>query len=95
MVEREARTRLGWTISYKSLYFVHPSLELLPLLRGMRKRSFVGETIRLQLYARTCFALGLFSKCFFSEITQPPPKNSNGKNLIDEKNLSEIISKLN
>ena len=27
----EMRSRLlGWTISYKSLYFVHPSLELVP-----------------------------------------------------------------
>ena len=28
---KEMRTRLGWTISYKSLYFVHPSLGLVPL----------------------------------------------------------------
>ena len=27
---KEMRTRLGWIISYKSLYFVHPSLELVP-----------------------------------------------------------------
>ena len=36
---KEMRTRLGWTISYKSLYFVHPSLELVPLFTGMRERS--------------------------------------------------------
>ena len=33
------RTRLGWTISYKSLSFVHPSLELLHLFTEMRERS--------------------------------------------------------
>ena len=36
---KEMRTRLGWTISYKSLYFVHPSLELMHLFTGMRERS--------------------------------------------------------
>ena len=36
---KEMRTRLGWTVSYKSLYFVHPSLELVPLFTGMRERS--------------------------------------------------------
>ena len=36
---KEMKTRLGWTISYKSLYFVHPSLELVPLFTGMRERS--------------------------------------------------------
>ena len=36
---KEMRTRLGWTISYKSLYFVHPSLEWVPLFTGMRERS--------------------------------------------------------
>ena len=36
---KDMRTRLGWTISYKSLYFVHPSLELVPLFKGMRERS--------------------------------------------------------
>ena len=35
----EMRSRLGWTISYKSLYFVHPNLELMPLFTGMRERS--------------------------------------------------------
>ena len=30
----EMRMRFGWTISYKSLYFVHPSLELVPLFTG-------------------------------------------------------------
>ena len=38
---KEMRTRLGWTVSYKSLYFVHPSLELVPLFTGMRERSIV------------------------------------------------------
>ena len=38
---KDMRTRLGWTISYKSLYFVHPSLELVPLFKGMRERSIV------------------------------------------------------
>ena len=42
---KEMKTRLGWTISYKSLYFVHPSLELVPLFTGMRERSIkVGST---------------------------------------------------
>ena len=36
---KEMRTRLGWTISYKSLYFVHPSLELMHLFTGMWERS--------------------------------------------------------
>ena len=38
---KEMRTRLGWTISYKSLYFVHPSRELVPSFTGMRERSMV------------------------------------------------------
>ena len=41
---KEMRTRLGWTISYKSLYFVHPSLELMPLFTEMRERSIEKET---------------------------------------------------
>ena len=36
---KEMRTRLRWTFSYKSLYFVHPSLKLLPLFTGMQERS--------------------------------------------------------
>ena len=46
---------LGWTISYKSLYFVHPSLELVPLFTGMRERStalkvyFLGVIIHSQI----------------------------------------------
>ena len=36
---KEMRKRLGWTISYKPLYFVHPSLELVPLFTGIRERS--------------------------------------------------------
>ena len=32
---KEMRTRLRWTISYKSLYFVHQSLELVRLFTGM------------------------------------------------------------
>ena len=38
---KEMRPRLGWTISYKSLYFVHPSLDLMPLFTGMRERSII------------------------------------------------------
>ena len=34
---KEMRTRLGWRISYKSLYFVHPCL--VPLFTRMRERS--------------------------------------------------------
>ena len=41
------RPRLGWTISYKSLYFVHPSLELVPLFTGMRERSIDWKTVRV------------------------------------------------
>ena len=36
---KEMRLRLGWTISYKSLYIVHPRLDLMPLFTGMRERS--------------------------------------------------------
>ena len=36
---KKMRLRLGWTISYKSLYFVHPCLDLMPLFTGMRERS--------------------------------------------------------
>ena len=36
---KKMRSRLGWTISYKSLYFVYPSLNLMPLFTGMRERS--------------------------------------------------------
>ena len=53
----EKRTRLGsvgWTISYKSLYFVHPSLELVPLLTGMRERSITcaSESHHLHVHSR-------------------------------------------
>ena len=44
--DKEMRTRLGWTISYKSLYFVHLSLELVPLFTGMLNRSIGGALIR-------------------------------------------------
>ena len=37
--QNEMRTRLGWTISYKSLYVVQPSLRLLLLFTGTRGRS--------------------------------------------------------
>ena len=37
--QKEIRMRLGRTISSKSLYFVNPSLELVPLFTGMRERS--------------------------------------------------------
>ena len=36
---KEMRKRLGWTISYKSLYFIYLSLELMPLFTGMQERS--------------------------------------------------------
>ena len=36
---KEMRTRLGWIISYKSLYCVHLSLELVPLFTEMQERS--------------------------------------------------------
>ena len=42
---KEMRTRLGWTISYKSLYFVHPSLKLVLLFTGMRERSIALKQI--------------------------------------------------
>ena len=61
------RTRLGWTISFKSLYFVHPSLELLPLFTGMRERSpsffFNNDersfTLRYILYILLTIFLGI------------------------------------
>ena len=31
--------RFGWTIPYKSMYFVHPSPELAPLFTGTQERS--------------------------------------------------------
>ena len=34
---KEMRTSLGWTFSYKSLYFVHPSLDLVPLFTGTKE----------------------------------------------------------
>ena len=40
---KEMRARLGWTTPHKSLYFVPPSLELGPLLTGMRERSLETE----------------------------------------------------
>ena len=50
---KKMRSMLGWTISYKSLYFVHPSLNLMSLFTGMRERSIaifswgypVGESV--------------------------------------------------
>ena len=36
---KEMRMRLRLTISYKSLYLVHLSLELVPLFTGMQERS--------------------------------------------------------
>ena len=43
--DKEMRTRLGvgggGKISYKSLYFVHPSLKLVPLFSEMREKSMV------------------------------------------------------
>ena len=49
---KKMRSRFGWTISYKSLYFVYPRLNLMPLF-GMRERSIaiiswgypVGESV--------------------------------------------------
>ena len=42
------RSRLGWTISYKSLYFVHPSLDLMPGNAGKVYCYFCD--IRLKIY---------------------------------------------
>ena len=42
---KKMRSRLGWTNSYKSLYFVHPSLNMIPLFTGMRKRSIAEESV--------------------------------------------------
>ena len=47
---KEMRTRLGWTVSYKSLYFVHPSLDLVPLFTRMRERSIAAEFTLKQKY---------------------------------------------
>ena len=49
---KEMRPRLGWTISYKSLYFVHPSLDLMPLFTGMRERSITTAS-----NGKQCFVL--------------------------------------
>ena len=40
---KEMRMRLGWTISYKSLCFVHPCLELVPLFTVIRDRSICQQ----------------------------------------------------
>ena len=34
---KEMGTSLGWTLSYKLLYFVHPSLDLVPLFTGTKE----------------------------------------------------------
>ena len=41
-IDLSALRSSGWRISYQSLYFVHPSLELVPLFTGMRERSLVS-----------------------------------------------------
>jgi len=38
---KKMRSTLWWTISYKSLYFVHLSLDLMPLFTGMQERSII------------------------------------------------------
>ena len=43
---KEMRSRLGWTISYKSLYVVHPSLDLTPLFTGMWERSIQSQNFQ-------------------------------------------------
>ena len=43
------RSRLGWTVSHKSLYFVTPYRELLPLFTGMRERSFINHYLPSEL----------------------------------------------
>ena len=49
------------TISYKSLYFVHPSLELVPLFTGMWERSIVGSKYNdLPLHFIPLFSLLFF-----------------------------------
>ena len=40
---KEMRTRFGWTVSYKSLYFVSQASTVGPLLTGMRGRSIETE----------------------------------------------------
>ena len=50
---KKMRSRLGWTISYKSLYFVYSSLNLMSLFTRMQERSIaifswgypVGESV--------------------------------------------------
>ena len=41
---KEMKTRLGGTISYKSLYFVHPNLDLVRLFTEMRERYIENNT---------------------------------------------------
>ena len=41
---KEVKTRLGWVISYKSLYFLHPSLDLVRLFTEMRERYIENNT---------------------------------------------------
>ena len=44
------RTRLGWTISYKSLYFVQTSHELVHLFTGMWERSINYQKMQCDYY---------------------------------------------
>ena len=48
------RSRLGWTILYKSLYFVHPSHDLMSLFTAMRERSIrtMTSAILVQRFSR-------------------------------------------
>ena len=48
--QKEMRKSFGWTISYKSLYFVQPSLGLVPLFTGTRERSIRPICLLLFLF---------------------------------------------
>ena len=60
---RWAVSRLRWTVSYKSLYFVHPGLELVPLFTGMRenRKCLINNNINFCLSpCRYCHRLWTF-----------------------------------
>ena len=77
--QKEMRTRLGWEISYKSLYFVHPRLESVSFCTGMRERSIIVN------YMKKNFDIGESLFTFFCVI-------SIGFSLSDEANKTKFLN---
>ena len=87
------RTRLGWTISYKSLYFVHPSLELVPLFTGMRERSIDTNILGYNIQQN----MVIIEMLFMQTIIRKCPTNSLRKRLLNpsQTSLRELSHPLN